>query len=342
MHRLNSVLRYEPSDMTIQAGAGMTVADLQSVVAENGQRLALDAARIDRGATIGGIFATADQGPAQLVFGGPRDLAIGATLVLADGQIARSGGHVIKNVAGYDLARLVSGSFGTLAVITDLTFRLHPIPAATGTLSVETGIDQAVAYAEAIAAEAFDPAAAEWVSGRLLVRFEGTRSGVHERLKAAARIAGAAQILDGDDAAKAAWEQHGTVCAPSGHDGGPDATVARALVRPTDVVSVVQAARRIAHDHQASPTFAAGLLTGRVDLRVTAPSLQTHATVVSQWREVIEKVGGTMTLRDRPDGLTCLTDAWGAPPSAVAVLRAVKKAYDPSDLLGRGRFHPWF
>jgi glycolate oxidase FAD binding subunit len=343
MHKLDSVQRYEPADMTVQVGAGTTVTDLQSVVAEHGQRLALDAARIDRGATIGGIFATADQGPAQLAFGGPRDLVIGATLVLADGQVVRSGGHVIKNVAGYDLARLVSGSLGTLAVITDLTFRLHPLPAATGTLSLETGIGQAVAYAEGIAAAALDPVAAEWVSGRLLVRFEGTPSGVRERLGAAARITSAAgcSILDAAESANA-WAQHAAASSTTDRHTGPATTVLRGLIRPTDVFSVVQAANRIARDHEALPTVAAGLLTGRVDVRVAAALLSTHAAVVGQWREVIEGFGGAMTMRERPKGLTGLIDAWGAAPSAVAVLRAVKKAYDPGDLLGRGRFHPWF
>lgn len=189
-HKLNGVLRYEPTDMTIQVGAGMRVSDLQAVVAEHGQRLAIDTARIDQGATIGGLVATADQGPSQLAFGGPRDLVIGAGLVLTDGQVVRSGGHVIKNVAGYDLARMVAGSLGTLAVITDATFRLHPVPAATGTVALEVGIDEAVVVARAIAQAGLDPVAAEWFSGRLLIRFEGTQTGVQDRLTAAAKLVG--------------------------------------------------------------------------------------------------------------------------------------------------------
>ncbi|CAN7697769.1 FAD-binding oxidoreductase [Mycolicibacterium frederiksbergense] len=342
LSQMDSVLQYEPSDMTIQVGAGMTVLDLQSTVAEYGQRLALDAARIDRGATIGGVFASADQGPAQLVFGGPRDLVIGATLVLADGQVVRSGGHVIKNVAGYDLARLVSGSLGTLAVIADLTFRLHPKPAATGSLRIETGIGQAVAYAKAIAGASLDPVAAEWLSGHLLVRFEGTPSGVRERLEASARIVGASNncILDADESAEA-WTLHGMVTAPSGREE-PEITVLRGLVRPSEVFEVVQAGNRIALEHESMPTVAAGLLTGRVDFRIAAALLPTHAAVVTQWRQVIEGLGGAMILRDRPVGLTDLIDAWGVPPSAAAILRAVKHAYDPGGLLGPGRFHPWF
>jgi glycolate oxidase FAD binding subunit len=341
MHKLNSVLQYEPADMTIQVAAGMAVADLQSVVAAHGQRLALDAARIDRGATVGGMLATADQGPAHLAFGGPRDLVIGATLVLADGDVVHSGGHVIKNVAGYDLARMVSGSLGTLAVITDVTFRLHPVPKATGTLSLDVGIDQAVAHAEAIAGAALDPVAAEWVSGRLMVRLEGTPSGVHDRLVAAARLTGSGTTILDPDESRQAWAQHAAVSCPSGHND-PDTSILRGLARPTDVSSIVKAAYGIGAEHEVYATVAAGLLTGRVDVRIAAATLSTHAATIGQWRQAIERLGGATTLRERPQGLTALIDAWGAAPSAITVLRAVKSAFDPGDLLGRGRFHPWF
>jgi glycolate oxidase FAD binding subunit len=280
-HKLDSVLRYESADMTIQVGAGMPVADLQSVVAEHGQRLALDAGRIPRGATIGGMLATADQGPSQLAFGGPRDLVIGAGLVLADGQIVRSGGNVIKNVAGYDLARLVSGSLGTLALITDVSFRLHPLPAATATLSLEAGIDEAVARAELIAKAALEPVAAEWISGQLLIRFEGTRSGVQERIDAAARIAGGERKILNPADAKEAWAQ--LVSSPCVRSEG-HTTIVRGLARPTDVSSLVQAATRIGLEQQTSPTVAASVLTGRVDLRIDAVALSSHAATVARWR----------------------------------------------------------
>jgi glycolate oxidase FAD binding subunit len=341
MRKLDSVLRYESADMTIQVGAGMRVADLQSVVAEHGQRLALDAGRILRGATVGGMLATADQGPSQLAFGGPRDLVIGAGLVFVDGQIVRSGGNVIKNVAGYDLARLVSGSLGTLALITDVSFRLHPLPAATGTLSLEAGIEEAVACAELIAKAALDPVAAEWISGQLLIRFEGTHSGVQDRIDAAARIAGGERkILNPGEAAEA-WAQLAEVSSPCVRSE-VHTTVVRGLARPTDVSSLVQAANRIGLEQETLPTVAAAVLTGRVDLRMDSVVLSSHAATVARWRKAVEQLGGSTVLRERPRGLTELIEAWGSPPSAVAVLQAIKAAYDPDHLLGRGRFHPWF
>ncbi len=339
--KLNSILHYEPSDMTVHVGAGMRVADLQSVVAEHGQRLAIDAARIPHGATVGGMVATADQGPSQLAFGGPRDLVIGAGLVFAHGQIVRSGGNVIKNVAGYDLARLMSGSLGTLAFITDVGFRLHPLPAATATLRVRVGLEGAVACAERIAHGALEPVAAEWIAGQLLIRFEGTHSGVRDRLDTAASIAGSESSILGQDEAAEAWAQVAEVSSPGTHCEKP-ITVARGLARPTDVCSVAQAANRIGLEQEAVPTVAAAVLTGRVDLRIDATTLDSHASTLTRWRSFIEQRGGSTVLRHRPEGLIDLIEPWGEPPSAIAVMRAIKASYDPHHLLGRGRFHPWF
>ena len=340
-HKLNGVLRYEPADMTIQVGAGMRVSDLQAVVAEHGQRLAIDTARIDQGATIGGLVATADQGPSQLAFGGPRDLVIGAGLVLTDGQVVRSGGHVIKNVAGYDLARMVAGSLGTLAVITDATFRLHPVPAATGTVALEVGIDEAVVVARAIAQAGLDPVAAEWFSGRLLIRFEGTQTGVQDRLTAAAKlVGGTCGTLDTTEA-DAEWKQYATIGNPI-EQTGVHTTVIRGLARPTDVTSLVQQANRITLEQEALPTVAAAVLTGRVDLKVEAVIVSSHAAVVTQWRRHVEKLGGSTILRHHSVELTELINAWGTPPSAIDAMRAVKAAFDPDHLLEPGRFDPWF
>ncbi|OBF30841.1 hypothetical protein A5724_22775 [Mycobacterium sp. ACS1612] len=338
--RIDSILSYEPADMTIQVGAGMRVADLQAVVAEHNQRLAIDAARIHRGATVGGLLATADQGPSQLAFGGPRDLVIGAGLAFVDGHVARSGGNVIKNVAGYDLARLVSGSLGTLALITHATFRLHPIPAATGTMTMELDIDDATACARRIAEAALNPVAAEWINGLLLIRFEGTGNGVQERLDAAMRIADRpCDAFTADEAAQV-WLRHALGKPDSGEDACT--TEMRALARPTDVPALVQDADRIGSEQQATCSVAASVLTGRVDLTVDAPVLSRHADVISQWRQSVERLGGSTVLRDHPRELNDMVAAWGSPPSAVAAMRAIKTAYDPNHLLGRGRFHPWF
>ena len=123
---LDRIVEHAAGDLVVTAQAGVTLAALQDHVASSAQWLALDPP--EPGATLGGVIATAASGPRRLLYGTPRDLLIGITVVLADGTIAHSGGKVVKNVAGYDLGKLFTGSFGTLGVIAQCTFRLHPLP----------------------------------------------------------------------------------------------------------------------------------------------------------------------------------------------------------------------
>ena len=127
MHRLNVLREHTWQDMTCTVEAGCTWASLQSALAQHGQYVALDPLWPER-ATVGGIVATNDSGALRLRYGGLRDLIIGMTIVLADGTIAHTGGKVVKNVAGYDLHKLMIGAFGTLGVITSVNFRLHSMP----------------------------------------------------------------------------------------------------------------------------------------------------------------------------------------------------------------------
>ena len=126
---LTDLIEYNPSDLVVRAHAGMPFAALQAVVGAAGQRLALDPP--EAGATLGGVVAANASGPRRHRYGTVRDLLIGVTFVLADGTVAHTGGKVVKNVAGYDLAKLLTGSYGTLAALADVTFRLHGQPAAT-------------------------------------------------------------------------------------------------------------------------------------------------------------------------------------------------------------------
>lgn len=133
---LAGVREHSWHDLTATAGAGTTWAEMQRVLAQHQQMVALDPLWADR-ATVGGVIATNDSGALRLRYGSLRDLVIGVTIVLADGTIARSGGKVVKNVAGYDLHKLMIGAFGTLAVVTEVTFRLHAIAQNTRIWSLE-------------------------------------------------------------------------------------------------------------------------------------------------------------------------------------------------------------
>jgi glycolate oxidase FAD binding subunit len=159
LERLNRVVDYVAADMAITVEAGVPLAALQTLTAANGQTVALDPPRADR-ATLGGIAATNSTGPRRTAYGGLRDLLLGCRVALPDGRLVRVGGKVVKNVAGYDLTKLLTGSLGTLGVITELSLRLRPVPADRRTLLFGfTGSEEALNAAEKVMRSELLPAA---------------------------------------------------------------------------------------------------------------------------------------------------------------------------------------
>jgi glycolate oxidase FAD binding subunit len=325
------VITHNPGDMTVSVRAGTPLRALQDELAPHGQHVSLDAARIADGATVGGLLATGDAGPAALVHGTLRDLVIGVTVVLADGTVARSGGHVIKNVAGYDLAKLLHGSHGTLGVAAEVVLRLHPVPRRTATLVVDTPLLHAADLAARVLAGPFEPAALEWTGdGRLLVRLEGTEQALparidrlREALDTPAELYERHVGADGPDERAVRrgdpWERHAELTR-----GAPENAVLRVGVRPSRLPALVGALAPVA--------VTAGLGTG-----VATLSLPPDA--VADAHAAVHAAGGTSQLRYRPPGSDA--PAWGPPPSALGVLRSVKTALDPEGRFGPGRFSPW-
>jgi glycolate dehydrogenase FAD-binding subunit len=315
---LDGILDYRPADMTVAVWAGTPLAALQKVLAGHGQRIALDAGRIPLGATVGGLVATADGGPARHAYGTLRDTVIGITVVLADGTVARSGGQVIKNVAGYDLAKLFHGSLGTLGAVAEVVLRLYPVPQATRTVAIPCSAEEGFAVAGRLVAQALEPAALEWFAGRLLVRFEGTVEGV------ARRAAGFEEV----DAA--VWQDVAGVAV-----GEPGDTVFRSGILPS--LSPWFAARldQLATD---SATLTSSLGVGVHTVRLRSGDPAAHARVLAVLRDEVAAEGGSTTVIRR----AAEVPAWGAPPPAVALMRAVKQRFDPDGRLGPGRFAPWF
>ncbi|MFI6600442.1 FAD-binding oxidoreductase [Nonomuraea sp. NPDC050536] len=164
---MNEVLEHASGDLVVRVQAGVTMDTLAERLASSGQELALDVPFMEN-TTVGGTLATATAGPRSFRYGGPRDLLIGITVVLADGTIARSGGKVVKNVAGYDLGKLFTGSYGTLGVIAEATFRLHPLPAERVWITGEVAPEDVQGLAAALAASQAEPTAVEvdWLDPR--------------------------------------------------------------------------------------------------------------------------------------------------------------------------------
>ncbi|WP_028932510.1 FAD-binding oxidoreductase [Pseudonocardia spinosispora] len=320
---LTGVLAHNPSDMTVSVRAGTPLRELNTLLAEHGQRVALDAARVADGASVGGLIATADAGPSALTYGSLRDLVIGATLVLADGTVAHSGGHVIKNVAGYDLTKLVHGSHGALALVAEAVLRLHPLPEATATVRLACSLTEAAQRTATLLASPLEPVAVEWFGDELFVRVEGTSAALDRRVgRLVELLDGAVRSPEAD--ADDAWDEHARLVGqpPTG------AAILRIGARPSRLAPLLVELV----DTLAARAPVAGLATGIATVAVPVDA-------VPDAHRLVHRVGGTSTLRRRPSGST--VPGWGVEPSAIGVLRAVKTELDPDGRLGAGRFAPW-
>jgi glycolate oxidase FAD binding subunit len=329
---MRGVIEYNPADMTVCVGAGTPLAELQGRLACHGQRIALDAARVPAGATVGGLLATGDGGPLRHAYGTMRDLVIGVTLGLADGTIARSGGQVIKNVAGYDLGKLVHGSLGTLGVLAEVWLRCHPAPRDSATLALPCSSGDGFALGGRLMTAALEPATLEYSSGRLLARFEGTVDGVAAAVGGACELAGEAAVLRGAEE-RAAWDGPAEVA--SGQAGD---TVLRCGTLPTDADWLVGRVSSLAAQHGVDAATSSSLGVGVHTIRLRGGE---QAALVTALRGELDERGAATTVIRR-DGLGPEVPAWGQPPPAVGLLRAVKNRFDPTGRFGAGRFAPWF
>ena len=195
--RLNHIIEHEPADLIAIAQAGVTLNDFNATLAENGQWLPLDPPDDGR-ATLGGVVATGIGGPQQFGYGRPRGSVIGMKVILADGSQIKAGGRVVKNVAGYDLCKLFTGSYGSLGIITELNFKLRPRPAREATVIASGTIDDLNAGARAILQARLFPVAVEIVQGKLLVRFAGNEKGVAFQIEQARKLLKKAEVVIDD------------------------------------------------------------------------------------------------------------------------------------------------
>lgn len=341
---LDALISHQPGDMTAVVGAGMPLHTLQTQLAEQGQWLALDPPTERDGATIGGLLATGDAGPRRLRYGTMRDLAIGATLLLADGTTVHSGSHVIKNVAGYDLTKLFHGSLGTLGLIGEVILRLHPLPASSATIVARATAHQATVAAAALSRSGVEPTAVEWLHAAgadptLLVRIDGSAQGTavgSTRVTTLLTDQGLTPHLLDQDAADRRWADVAQAAT-----GGADDTVVRAGALPDRSPQIIESLHALAEQHDVSAAVASSTGLG-LHTAVLRGSATAQADVARQWRERVESLGGSCSLRARPAAVTDQLAPFGTPSSSAALLRAVKHQLDPQSRCGPGRFHGWY
>jgi glycolate oxidase FAD binding subunit len=331
---LTDVLAYNAADSTVAVQAGIPLALLQQVLSEHDQWLAIDPPGVDDGVTVGGVFAAGDAGPSRLRYGTMRDLVIGATLVLSDGMIGRTGGFVIKNVAGYDMAKLLCGSLGTLAFVAELVLRVHPRPPASATVCIPADAGAAARMSAALAAAPVEPVAVDWAEQALWIRLTGHPDAVRAQTRRTPALLGAgdAETLEGDDE-RAAWDR--LIAALHGVDGQ---TVVRAACLRTQLPEAIGALTTVAGEAGVDVDISAHTLLGVMTARLSGAGPAAHAKCVSGWRDALRPLGGHAIVRRRIDGVDDQVDIWGPPPPAIELMRRVKRELDPGKRCAPGRF----
>jgi glycolate oxidase FAD binding subunit len=348
--QLNAVLEHSAGDQVVRAQAGVPLTALARVLAQAGQRLAVDPA--DAGGTVGGLVATGVAGPLRLRYGTPRDLLIGVTMIRADGAVARAGGKVVKNVAGYDTGKLLAGSYGTLGLITEATFRVHPAPAAARYVSLDYARPSAAAAALlAVARSTLVPAAAEldWPGHdspvSVAVLFEGDPEGVAQRAERLrellAEIAGADAGATGVGPEAGGRLRTGDVPPPwwgRGAAAAPDGTVLRIAFWAGRLADVLRAIRHAAVsaglDPAVSGSGAAGVLHAAVPPGAAAAAV---AQFVTGLRAALPAGRSSAVVLHAPAEVAAAVDLWGPVPSA-GLMQSVKDQFDPEHRMAPGRF----
>ncbi|OIJ27707.1 FAD-binding oxidoreductase [Nocardioides luteus] len=321
---LDQVSEHASGDLIATVGAGMPLARLNEHVATAGQRLALDEAV--PGATVGGALATNTSGPLRMLAGTMRDLLIGVTMVRADGVVAKAGGKVVKNVAGYDVGKLLVGSMGTLAVVTEATFRLHPVPQGRRWVSVAARdaahaaeLTQAVLHSQTVPSALEVDATADGTRVDVLV--EGRPEGVAGRT---AVLSGLLPGAETSDQPPAGWGRYPWDDATASHVG------VKVTFRLSGLADVVAAAGGL------GMRGSAGVGVAYVAVPAERGIAEIRA-VLARLRETAGRHGGSTVVLDAPQAIKEELDLWGPVP-ALDLMRRVKDEFDPDHRLSPGRF----
>lgn len=335
--RLNKLVEHAVGDLTVTAEAGMMFADLQEILGKAGQFLPIDPAYSQQ-ATLGGIIATADSGSLRHRYRGVRDLLLGMTFVRSDGKIAVAGGRVVKNVAGYDLMKLFTGAYGTLGIISQVTFRVYPLPESSGTV-ILTGEAGALTQAtQILLSSALTPTAVDLLSPQLVeklslgkgsglvVRFQSIGESVKQqsaRLLEVAEKLGLQGTSCGENDEHQLWQR---LPETVWNYSTKSAIICKIGIRPSEAVKAInELPVQDALIHAGS---------GLGVLRFEAATADT----LLQVRKGCEAKGGFLTVLVAPADIKQELDVWGYTGSAIDLMRRIKQQFDPENILSCDRF----
>ena len=335
--RLNRLVQHAVGDLTVTAEAGMKFADLQLILAAAGQFLPIDPA-YPQEATLGGIVATADAGSLRHRYRGVRDLLLGITFVRSDGKIAVAGGRVVKNVAGYDLMKLFTGAYGTLGVISQVTFRVYPLPESSGTVVLTGEINALSQTAQILLSSALTPTAVDLVSpdlvaqlglGKgtgLIVRFQSIAESVKQQ---SARLLEVGEKLGLQGTSCCENDEHQLwqrLPETMWDSGTKSAIICKIGIRPSEAVTAIN-----------ELPVQDALIHAGSGLGVLRFETATADTLL-QVRRGCEAKGGFLTVLAAPADIKQQLDVWGYNGSAIDLMRRIKQQFDPENLLSPHRF----
>lgn len=350
--RLNHLIDHAAGDLTVTVEAGMPFAQLQAMLAKTDQFLALDPAYRHQ-ATIGGIVATADAGSLRQRYGGVRDMCLGVAFARADGELVKAGGRVVKNVAGYDLMKLLTGSFGTLGILSEVTLRLYPLPPASRSVLL-AGSDALIAKATAtLLKSTLTPTAIDLLSGRLLSNFdarfevagsvgliaqfqslpESVEQQATQLLKLAETLGLQATLLS--ETEEPVWGQIQDLI----WQGASESQVICKLgVLPAEAVAILtQLEAAVQGQVGCTGLIHAGSGLGIVRLQGDPKDLSQAVLAV---RSLCEQAspGGFLSILEAPVTLKQQLDVWGYRGNALGLMQTLKQQFDPHQLLSPQRF----
>jgi glycolate oxidase FAD binding subunit len=364
--RLNRIIEHAWADLTVSVEAGCTIGTLQDTLAEHGQRVAIDPLWPEH-ATVGGLLSTNDSGTLRIRYGGLRDLVIGATIALPDGTLASSGGKVVKNVAGYDLPKLVTGALGTLGVITRAVFRLHPLPHKVRSFTFLAG-DAADANRLVLAIQdsklAHSGLQVRFNSGaqpEVDIRFDGTDAGLAAQTETLRKLAlpatetqsnddiwyarqhlfgarpwSAASLLSSEALAKGDARPTASTPGDAPTQDSQPAAIAKFSVLPAAIANTYQQLRDLSQPlnvHWSAVVQGTGLGW----IRLGPANANAIQQVLQKLRSQLEPAGGSLLVQYRSPEIPEI-EVWGNPGDALPLMQSVKQQFDARKTLNPGRF----
>ena len=334
--KCDRIIHHAVDDLTVTVEAGITLDKLQETLSAAKQFLPIDPA-FPHSATIGGILATADTGSLRHRYGGIRDLVLGVSFVRGDGKIAKAGGKVVKNVAGYDLMKLLIGSYGTLGIITEVTFRTYPLPTDSQTL-ILTGKPQAIAEAIArLRNSGLTPTAADLVSPGVsnklgiadgyafIVRFQTIPESITAQTQQLKDMVAELDIAIATNQEADLWQQLQISTTPDS-----ETTICKVGILPQKAMTLLQ--QITAKDPSYRGIIHIGSGIGRIELHQASPQ------TLQEIRNTCNANQGFLTVLSAPLELKQQVDIWGCSGNALNMMRTIKNKFDPQGIFSSDRF----